>query len=119
METTLPPFLPPTWQPAARYDLPSHHYPGNTLLMKVAESRITAQGQVSVPAEVRRLLGLAPGSILEWSAEGDAIVVRRAHRHTTAEVHHALFQGGPPERRSLAELKAGIAEHMRGRHARR
>ncbi len=96
METTLPSFLPPTWRPSASYGLSPYHYPGNTHLMKVAESRITAQGQVSVPAEVRRLLGLAPGSILEWSAEGDAIVVRRAHRHTTAEVHHALFQGARP-----------------------
>lgn len=87
--------------------------------MKVAESRITAQGQVSVPAEVRRRLGLAPGSILEWSAEGDAIVVRRAHRHTTAEIHEALFPAGPPARRSLEDLKAGIAAHVRERHARR
>jgi antitoxin PrlF len=87
--------------------------------MKVAESRITAQGQVSVPAEVRRLLGLAPGSVLEWSAEGDAVVVRRAQRHSTADIHQVLFPAGPPPRRSLAELKAGISAHIKGRHARR
>lgn len=87
--------------------------------MKVAESRVTAQGQVSVPAEVRRRLGLGPGSILEWSAEGEAIIVRRAHRHTTAEIHEVLFPEGPPARRSLDDLKAGIAAHMRERHARR
>jgi len=34
--------------------------------MVLAESKLTAQGQISVPAEVRRKLGLGPGSVLEW-----------------------------------------------------
>ncbi len=87
--------------------------------MKLAQSRITAQGQVSVPAEVRRRLGVAPGSILEWNEEGETIVVRRAQRFTSDEIHQALFPEGLPKPRTLAELKAGIGEHMRQRHARR
>jgi len=91
--------------------------------MKVAESRVTAQGQISVPAEVRRLLGLAPGTIIEWDAEGDTIVVRRARRYTSADVHQMLFPDAPsdtPARaRSLSELKDGIRKHMLERHARR
>ena len=87
--------------------------------MKLAHSRITAQGQVSVPVEVRRRLGVAPGSILEWDEEGGAIVVRRARRFTSEEIHRTLFPKAPPRARSLAELKEGIAEHMKRRHARR
>ncbi len=87
--------------------------------MKVAESRVTAQGQISIPAEVRRLLGLSPGTILEWDAEGDTIVVRRARRYTSEEVHHALFPDGPPAARSLGDLKEGIRTYMKARHARR
>ncbi len=88
--------------------------------MKLAQSRITAQGQVSVPAEVRRRLGLAPGSVLEWEEEdGGAIVVRRARRFSSEDIHRVLFPEGAPEPRSLAELKAGIAEHMVRRYARR
>ncbi|HEY5957433.1 MAG TPA: AbrB/MazE/SpoVT family DNA-binding domain-containing protein [Polyangiaceae bacterium] len=34
--------------------------------MALASSKLTAQGRVSVPAEIRRKLGLAPGSVLEW-----------------------------------------------------
>ncbi|PYP88846.1 MAG: hypothetical protein DMF61_05625 [Blastocatellia bacterium AA13] len=34
--------------------------------MVLAQSKLTAQGQISVPAEVRRKLGLGPGSVLEW-----------------------------------------------------
>lgn len=86
--------------------------------MKVAESRITAQGQISVPAEVRRRLSLVPGSILEWEVDGDRVVVRRAARFTSEELHRAMF-ASPPRPRSLAELKEGIRARMRQRRARR
>jgi AbrB family looped-hinge helix DNA binding protein len=86
--------------------------------MKLAQSRVTAQGQVSVPAEVRRRLGLQPGAILEWDEEGDSIVVRRSGRHSTEAIHRALFLDGPPARHTLGDLKDGIREHMRRRYAR-
>jgi antitoxin PrlF len=86
--------------------------------MTIARSRVTAQGQVSVPAEVRRRLGVGPGSILEWGEEGNAVVVRRAGRHGSLEVHRALFGDEAPARRGLRELKDGIRRHVRQRHAR-
>lgn len=86
--------------------------------MKLAQSRVTAQGQVSVPAAVRRRLGLAPGSTIEWNAEGDTIVVRRALRYSSEEIHRAIFPEGPGAPRARAELKEGIREHLRRRHAR-
>ena len=86
--------------------------------MKIAQSRVTSQGQVSVPAEVRRRLGLAPGSVLEWDAEGDDVVVRRAHRYSSADLHAALFPEGPPAARSLDELKEGVRANIARRHAR-
>lgn len=87
--------------------------------MKLAESRITSQGQVSVPSEVRRRLGLAPGSIIEWDADGDVIVVRRARRYSSEDAHEALFPEGEPSVRSPAEMKDGIRQRMRRRHASR
>ncbi|MEO7795940.1 MAG: AbrB/MazE/SpoVT family DNA-binding domain-containing protein [Thermoanaerobaculia bacterium] len=87
--------------------------------MKLAQSRLTSQGQVSVPAEVRRRLGLAPGSILEWDAEGDQVVVRRGHRYSSADLHSALFPDGPPQTQSLEALKDGIRRDVAKRHARR
>jgi antitoxin PrlF len=87
--------------------------------MALARSRLTAQGQISVPAEIRRRLGVGPGSVLEWNEEGEKIVVRRAGKYTSEEIHKVLFPNGPPPRRSLAELKEGIREYMRRRHARR
>ena len=87
--------------------------------MALARSKVTTQGQISVPAEVRRRLGVGPGSILEWEEEGERIVVRRAAKYTWDEVHRAVFPDGPPKPRSLAELKQGIRQYARERYARR
>ena len=86
--------------------------------MVIARSRVTAQGQISVPAEVRKRLGAGPGSMLEWNDEGEAIVVRRAGRYSLEDLHLALFPHGPPRRRSLAALKQGVRRHIRKKHAR-
>lgn len=86
--------------------------------MALAQSKLTAQGQISVPAAVRRRLGLGPGSVIEWEAEGEQIVVRRKGRYSSKDIHKALFPEGPLKRRSLADLKEGIRQHMRARHAR-
>lgn len=86
--------------------------------MAIAQSRITAQGQISVPAEVRKQLGVGPGSLLEFEEKGGEIVLRRAERHTFADMHAALFREGVPKSRSLPELKEGIRARMRKRHAR-
>jgi bifunctional DNA-binding transcriptional regulator/antitoxin component of YhaV-PrlF toxin-antitoxin module len=71
-----------------------------------------------VPAEIRRKLGVGPGSILEWENEGDHVVVRRAGRYSSADIHRAVFQTAPTAR-TTEDLKRGIAEHMWKKHARR
>ena len=86
--------------------------------MPLAYSKLTAQGQISVPAKVRRKLGIGPGSLLEWDAQGEKMVVRRVGRYTSEDVHRALF-ATTPRRRTLKELKEGIRKYVRGRHARR
>jgi AbrB family looped-hinge helix DNA binding protein len=87
--------------------------------MALATSKLTAQGQISVPAEVRKKLGVGPGSILEWDESNDEIIVRRAGRHTSAEVHEALFAKGRPRQKAAMSVKEGIRKHMREKHARR
>lgn len=88
--------------------------------MAFAQSKLTSQGQISVPAEVRRKLGLSPGSVLEWSEdESGAVTVRRVGQFSSAEVHDALFGGEAPTPRSLDELKASVGRHLKAKHARR
>jgi antitoxin PrlF len=87
--------------------------------MALARSRITAQGQISVPAAVRRKLGVGPGSVVEWVADGEMIVVRRAGRFTTEDIRRSLFPDGPPARLSLEEMDEAIAAEILARYARR
>ena len=87
--------------------------------MNVATSRLTAQGQISVPAEIRRRLGLGPGSVLEWDVEGDRVVVRRTGRYSSLDIHRALFPNGPPKPLSVEQMDDAIRAHMRRKHARR
>ncbi len=84
--------------------------------MALAHSRLTAQGQVSVPAKVRKKLGVGPGSVLEWDDDGEQVVVRRAGRFSSENVHRSLFPS-PPKTRTLEDLKAGVRRYMKRRHA--
>ena len=86
--------------------------------MAIAHSKVTAQGQISVPMNVRQKLGIGPGSILEWEEDGNRIVVRRAGRFSSKDIHQALFGGRTPKRRTLGELKEGIRSYVRKRYAR-
>jgi AbrB family looped-hinge helix DNA binding protein len=83
-----------------------------------ATSKLTAQGQISVPAEIRKKLGIGPGSAIEWEERDGEILVRRAGRHSSAEVHAAVFAGGVPAPKSLHDLKEGVRTHIRKKHAR-
>ena len=85
----------------------------------IAHSKLTAQGQVSVPAAVRRRLGVGPGAVLEWNDDGGAIVVRRAGRYSSEDIHRVLFSKRAARRKTLEQLKEGIRRHARKRHARR
>lgn len=85
------------------------------------QTKLTSQGQVSVPAAVRNFLNLTPGSMLVWKEEAGRISVERAVLHSTAEVHQALFDDGlaavPAAAKTPEELKQGIRQLMKRRHA--
>ncbi len=86
--------------------------------MKLASSKITAQGQISVPAEIRHRLGVGPGSVLQWEEEGDRVVVKRMARYSFEDIHKKIFKN-PPKPKTLNELNEGIREYMRKNHASR
>ena len=86
--------------------------------MSVARSKITGQGQISVPAEVRRRLGVGPGSILAWEFLDGHVVVRRAGTYSSVYIHETLFPT-QPRPRTIEEIDEGIARHVRKKHARR
>jgi antitoxin PrlF len=85
--------------------------------MPLARSKVTSQGQISVPAVVRKKLGITPGSTLEWDEEGDKVFVRRAGKYSFEDIHKAIFKR-PPKPKTLKQLKEGIAQYIREQHAR-
>jgi AbrB family looped-hinge helix DNA binding protein len=86
--------------------------------MAIARSKVTSQGQISVPSDVRRRLGIGPGSVLEWEEEGERIIIRRAGRFNSEDIHKVLFGTQKPSHKSVAELKEGIRNYARKRYAR-
>jgi AbrB family looped-hinge helix DNA binding protein len=86
--------------------------------MSFARSRLTAQGQISIPARVRRKLGLGPGSVIEWEEHGDTLIVRKAGRFNWQDIRNTLFPEGPPATPPLPTREA-ITQAIRRRHARR
>ena len=85
--------------------------------MTLAQSKLTAQGQISVPAEIRKRLGIGPGSVLEWAEQSGQVVVRKAGRHNSLSVHSVLFGGGAKTFPPVA-TKEGIRRYIHRRHAR-
>jgi AbrB family looped-hinge helix DNA binding protein len=85
--------------------------------MALPQSKLTAEGRTSVPAEIRRELGLEPGSALGWDQQGDTVVVRRVGRYSSEDIHRALFQTRPKPRK-LEELEQAVRRHVRNKQAR-
>lgn len=84
------------------------------------QTKLTSQGQVSVPAAIRSFLNLSPGSMLVWKEKGGQISVERAVRHSTIEVHQALFgteAGTPAPVKTPYDFKQGIRKLIQRRHA--
>jgi AbrB family looped-hinge helix DNA binding protein len=85
--------------------------------MAIAQSKVTAQGQISVPVEVRKKLGIGPGSMLEWHEQDGGVVVRRAGRFSSSDIHRTLFPKGAPKNSGAGDVKGAIRKYIKKRHA--
>ena len=56
--------------------------------------------------------------MLEWDAEGEHVIVRKAGGYSSEDIHQALFAKAP-KRKALGELKKGAGRYVKARHARR
>ncbi len=89
--------------------------------MATVRSRITAQGQISIPAEIRKKLGVGPGSVIEWENDPSEkrVTVRKAAEYTLEDLHRITFPEGPPAPISVQEMDDAIEGYIRKKHARR
>jgi AbrB family looped-hinge helix DNA binding protein len=58
--------------------------------MVVATSKVTNQGQISVPAEVRKDLGIRAGTELIWDRNENGDYTVRPKRFTLADLHRMV-----------------------------
>jgi antitoxin PrlF len=87
--------------------------------MAIAQSKITSQGQISVPADIRRKLGVGPGSVLEWDEDNGKIVLRRVGKYTFEDIHRALFGNKKPKKITVEQMDEAIEKYIREKHGRR
>lgn len=76
--------------------------------MDLGHSRITSQGQTSVPAQVRKRFGLGPGTTLAWE-EVDGQLVLRPVQYALSD-YATLLPPPPATPVSLEEMERAIAE---------
>jgi len=84
------------------------------------QSKLTSQGQVSIPAAVRSALGVKPGATIRWTVDGNKVSVERQTRTTNEDLRAALFGDEVLTKpKTLAELKEGIGLYIQEKYARR
>jgi AbrB family looped-hinge helix DNA binding protein len=81
--------------------------------MLVATSKVTNQGQISVPAEVRKDLGIRAGTELIWDRNEDGDYTVRPKRFTLADLHRMV--GPSTVRLTDQELKKARQEFLASR----
>ena len=84
--------------------------------MVVATSTVTSQGQISVPAEVRKALGIRAGAQLVWSRNENGDFVIRPKRRTLDDL--PMLVGEVSVRLSDGEIREARREFMASRAAR-
>ena len=84
--------------------------------MSLAQSRITAQGQVSIPVSVMRQFGLAPGEVITWDTMEGHLIIEKAGHYSLADVQSAL-KIPKGIHKSDAEIREGIKTRIRTKHA--
>jgi len=86
--------------------------------MNIARSKITADGDTSVPPEVMKCLGVGPGAMVAWELCEGEVVLRRSNTHTFEEIHAAVFGPNGANAGVPADVKKGVRTYVRRRHMR-
>jgi AbrB family looped-hinge helix DNA binding protein len=68
--------------------------------------RVTSKGQITIPAEIRKRAGLAPGTEVKLTFDGEAITIARADRRSPGARIVAHLRGCGDVRMSTDEIRA-------------
>ena len=53
---------------------------------------------------------------MEWDEEGDAVIVRKAGRYTSEDIHRAIFPQGTPASKKVEEFGKGVRRYIKKKH---
>ena len=73
----------------------------------IREAKLTSKGQVTIPLEIRRRLGVREGDHLVFDAEGDAVTVRAASKEDPFEEWREIGTPG------IGKGRAAVLRYMR------
>lgn len=81
--------------------------------MQEFETPLTEKGQVTIPLEIRRLIGLHPGDKVRFEVEGDVVRITRAISKLLAG-YKAIKLGARIEddKTRREEFETGVAEEV-------
>lgn len=77
----------------------------------VATAKITSKGQVTIPVEVRRALGVEEGDVLVFEAQGEYATVRK--RESAHEYFSCLRAAYPARAARFASDDEALADYYR------
>jgi AbrB family looped-hinge helix DNA binding protein len=73
----------------------------------IHEAKVTSKGQVTIPLEIRRRLGVREGDRLVFDAEGDAVTVRAGTKEDPFEKWRGIGTPG------IGKGRAAVLRYMR------
>jgi AbrB family looped-hinge helix DNA binding protein len=81
--------------------------------MQEFETRLTEKGQVTIPHEIRRLIGLQPHDTVRFEVVGGEVRIRRATSKLLAGFGAVTPQYQPEDFRSIREeFEKGVAKEV-------
>lgn len=69
--------------------------------MEMSIAKVTSQGQITIPADIRRLLGIQPGGKVVFIQDGDRVMMANATIEAFAQMQRAFV--GEAERLGLKD----------------
>jgi len=58
--------------------------------MELSVAKVTSQGQITIPADIRKLLGVQPGGKVVFIQEGNRVVMANATIEAFEQMHKAF-----------------------------
>jgi AbrB family looped-hinge helix DNA binding protein len=78
------------------------------------ETRLSSKGQIVIPRQIRQSHGWRPGVAFTIIEEGDTLILKPIANRTTVQIKDVIGCAGyVGEKKSLAEMDAGILEEAR------